>query len=270
MYHRVLRDQEAFLRRFHGDHPGVTAAALARGRVVGTDGSSYDRVARAIPIGGRVLDLGCGDGTLLARLVAHGHCAAELVGVDVSEHELRAARVRDPDIAYVHARAQAVPLAAATCAAVASHLAFTLMPDLDAIVAELARVLVPGGRFVALVGGGPRGDDAFAGLLELAEPYARAAPPTPRLGERRARTDAGLAALFAAFASLAIDDLTIDLSGTAAEVWDSLAPSYELATVAPAARADLRAAFLAAAPQWRRPDGAISATMYARLVTAIR
>jgi len=37
-----------------------------------------------------------------------------------------------------------------------------------------------------------------------------------------------------------------------------------------AARAALRAEFAAAAARWRRPDGQIAATLYARLVTAVR
>jgi SAM-dependent methyltransferase len=269
LYPRTLLDEEAFLRRFHRERPGVTSAALARGRVAG-GGSSYDLIARAIPIGGRVVDLGCGDGFLLARLMARGHRAAELIGVDLSADELRAARVRAPEVAWLQARAQALPLAAASCAAVISHLAFTLMPELDAIAHELARVLTAGGRFVTLVGGGPRGDDAFAGFLDLARPYARTAPPVPRLGDRRARTDDGLAAVLAGFASLSIDDVMIDLSGTADEVWSSLSTGYELATLASDARAALHAVFLAHATRWQRADGAVAATMYGRLVTAIR
>ncbi|MEZ4402272.1 MAG: class I SAM-dependent methyltransferase [Kofleriaceae bacterium] len=268
-----MRAEEAFVRRFHRDRPGATSAALARGRVVGAAGSTYDRVADAVAPGGRVLDLGCGDGFLLAGLQARGHLASDLLGLDVSADELAAARRRLPRVALMHARAQAIPLAPASLAAVVSHFAFTLMPDLADVVAELARVLAPGGRFVTMVGGGPRGDDAFAGLLELAAPYAAAAPPTPRLGEPRGRTDRGLATLVApatGFASLVIDDVVVDLAGTADEVWASLAPSYHLATLSAAAEAALHAEFLAAAPRWRRADGAIAATMYARLVTAVR
>ncbi|MBP6843350.1 MAG: class I SAM-dependent methyltransferase [Kofleriaceae bacterium] len=268
-----MSSEEAFVRRFHREQPGATARALARGRVIGGAGSSYDALAAATPRGGRVLDLGCGDGYLLARLIAHGHAPAALFGLDVSADELALARAAQPAAALTQARAQALPFAAGSFGAVVSHLAWTLMPELEAIVGELARVLAPGGRFLAVVGGGPRGEDAFAGLLELAAPYAAAAPPTPRLGDARARTDAGLAALFtpaAGFAPPAIVDWAIDLAGDAAAVWAALSPSYHLATVPAAARAALEAAFLDAAPRWRRADGLIAATMYARLVSVDR
>lgn len=267
-----MRAEEAFVRQFHQRYPGATAQALARGRT--DDGSSsYARLAAAVPSGSRTLELGCGDGYLLALLIERGHPPARLCGLDVSRHELAAARARVPTVALIHARAQAVPLATGAVDAVVSHLAWTLMPELERIVAELARVLAPGGRFVTVVGGGPKGDDAFAGLLDLARPVAAAAPPTPRLGDRRARSDDGLAALFApatGFTAPRIEELTIDLSGTAAAVWDALSPSYELAHVDDHARAALRARFVAAAPRWQRPDGAVAATMYARLVTVER
>lgn len=267
--------EEAFVRRFHRAHPGSTAAALARGVVEGTNASSYDLLAAAVVLESgtdRVaVDLGCGDGWLIERMIARGWSAGRLIGIDVSDDELRLAKARVPDATWVQGRAQALPLADASCAAVVSHLAWTLMPDVEAIVDELRRVLVEGGRFVTLVGGGPKGDDAFAGLLDLATPFARAAPATPRLGDRRARTDAGLQQLFArGFALAPIEDVAIDLSGSIDEVWASLATSYELANLAPDTRAALHARFVDEAPRWRRDDGKIAATMYGRMVTAIR
>ncbi|MEO7096164.1 MAG: class I SAM-dependent methyltransferase, partial [Polyangiales bacterium] len=55
-----MSEHERFLRAFHAAHPGITARAMERG-------GSYDRLAARVD-GGRVLDLACGDGALLARL----------------------------------------------------------------------------------------------------------------------------------------------------------------------------------------------------------
>lgn len=205
---------------------------------------------------GRVLDLGCGDGVLLG---------GGTIGVDISEAELEAARRRDENAQVVQARAQALPFRDAAFDTVISHLAFTLMADIDAVVTELARVIAPGGRFVTVVGGGPRGDDAFAGFLELARPWMA---HIPRLGDLRARSDAGLCALFAeGWTSLQIEDLPVDLSGDPDDVFHTLASAYELDR---ADRQSLRATFVAAAPRWMRDDGSVNCTMATRLVSVVR
>ncbi len=269
--------QERFLRDFHRRHPGVTARAFSRGRVAG-GGSSYDALARAVGPGvGRVVDLGCGDGALLAVLIAGGAAPAALVGVDLSRDELAAAAARRLGVGLVHARAQSLPLGDATTDVVVSHLAFTLMRDPDLVAAEVQRVLAPSGRFVTVVGGGPRGDDAYAGAVELVLPAARAAaaagPAMPRLGEVRARSDRGLCAIFAVergWSALAIEELPVDLSGSPDEVWSTMSTLYELDGVVAAEVDEVRARFLAACARWRRDDGAIACTMATRLVAATR
>src|SRR5262249_11885453 len=136
--------------------PGITSRALARA-------GSYERLAARVPAG-RVLDLACGDGTLLELL------APAAVGIDVSRGELDRARdtsaIRER---IVQARAQALPFADRTFDGATCHLAFMLFDDLELVVAELARVLKPGAPFIALLGGGPTadGDDAFHRFARL-------------------------------------------------------------------------------------------------------
>ncbi len=265
--------QEAFVGAFHDRWPGVTARDFADGR--GPDGrSSYQVLADLCAPGQRVLDLGAGDGHLLALVHARGVAIAATCALDLSAGELRAVGARSPGVPRVQARAQALPLAAGSFDLVLSHLAFTLMAEPELVVAEVARVLGPGGRFAAVVGGGPRGDDAFAGLLDLAAARLRGRPPVaPRQGDRRARSDDGLAALLSpahGFVDLRLDDLPIDLSGSPDDVWARLASSYELAMLPGIDLAALRADFVAAAPRWRRADGAIACTMATRLVVATR
>ena len=52
----------------------------------------FDAIADVIPSGARVLDLGCGDGALLARLVEQRQIEAR--GVEISETKVRAAIAR--------------------------------------------------------------------------------------------------------------------------------------------------------------------------------
>jgi SAM-dependent methyltransferase len=265
-------EQEAFMRAFHRERAGVTAAAYGRGRSYAVIVDAVMKAPFDAPLRGSlgangVLDLGCGDGFLLAELRRAGF-VGDMVGIDLSREELAAARARVTGAALVQSRAQQLPFRDDAFAVVVSHLAFTLMADIDAVVGELARVIAPGGRFVTLVGGGPRGDDAFAGFLDLARPFVRG---VPRLGDIRARSDCGLAELFAhGWRALTVEDVPIDLSGTPDEVWQTMAGAYELAGATPVERESLRSDFVTACAAWRRDDGAVACTMATRLVQVVR
>lgn len=273
-------DAEAFMRAFHRAHPGITTRAFARGRA--DDGrSSYAILAgaagEALGRGQVILDLGCGDGYLLELLVQRGARAERLVGVDLSADEIDAARARPRLHGAVlrceDARAMSLPDASAGC--VLSHLAFTLMSDVEAVVAEIARVLRPGGTFAAIVGGGPRGDDAFARFLDLLrETYLRAPARAPRLGDIRARREDGLHALFGGHGGflpgIEIRDFALHLDGTRDEVWEHLAAVYELFVVPPAGVRALRARFEGEAARLAGADGVVPCTAAMRLVTCRR
>lgn len=171
-----------------------------------------------------MLDLACGDGALLAHLPGG-------IGIDLTHAELR--RAHGP---VACARAEALPFAARAFEAVACHLAFMLFPDPEVIVRELARVLVPGGTFLALLGGGPtaEGDDAFHRFLALLPPRQ-----IPTLGDPRARSEVGWRSMFAGWDVSPFERWTLDLGGTFDEVWSFLGASYE---ASPALEAPLRAA----------------------------
>jgi trans-aconitate methyltransferase len=98
--------------------------------------------------GERILDLGCGDGQLTQRIAATG---AEVEGVDASPEMVAAARGRG--IAAREARAEALPYADASFDAVFSNAALHWVSGQDAMMDEVRRVLAPGGRFVAEMGG---------------------------------------------------------------------------------------------------------------------
>ena len=98
--------------------------------------------------GERVLDLGCGDGALTARLVELG---CEAVGVDASPDMVAAARALGVDARVMDG--QALPFDG-EFDAVFSNAALHWMKEAPAAVIDgVWRALRPGGRFVAELGG---------------------------------------------------------------------------------------------------------------------
>lgn len=97
--------------------------------------------------GERILDLGCGDGALTAKLVAAG---ATVVGADASAELVAAARALGLDARI--ADGQALPFDA-EFDAVFSNAALHWMRQPDAVIAGVRRALKPGGRFVGEFGG---------------------------------------------------------------------------------------------------------------------
>jgi SAM-dependent methyltransferase len=98
--------------------------------------------------GESILDLCCGDGQLTQRIVAAG---AQVRGVDASPEMVAASRARGIDTD--HANAESLPYADGIFDAVFSNAALHWVRDQDAMLAEVCRVLRPGGRFVAELGG---------------------------------------------------------------------------------------------------------------------
>ncbi len=99
----------------------------------------------------RVCDLGCGEGHLSRVLAARG---GRVVGVDVSRRMLALARQRTPrpGLDYLLADAQqTLPLPAAAFDLAISNMALMDIPDLAAVYRAVARILRPGGRFVASI-----------------------------------------------------------------------------------------------------------------------
>ncbi len=97
--------------------------------------------------GERILDLGCGDGALTARIAASG---ADVVGVDISEALLAAARARGLDVRT--GDAMALPFDA-EFDAVFSNAVLHWVRAPAVAAAGMRRALKPGGRLVAEFGG---------------------------------------------------------------------------------------------------------------------
>lgn len=97
--------------------------------------------------GERVLDLGCGDGTLTAHLREGG---VSVVGVDASSDLVEAARALGLDARVVNGEALNFE---DEFDAVFSNAAMHWMPNAEAVIDGVWQALKPGGRFVSEMGG---------------------------------------------------------------------------------------------------------------------
>jgi SAM-dependent methyltransferase len=121
--------------------------------------------ARAPWAGRTLLDLGCGSGYWLAGYAGE---AAEVIGVEPDPRLLPLAQARDPRVRVLHGSAEHIPLADRSVDVVHARFAYFFPPGCDAGLAEVMRVLRPGGTFV-VVGNDLRAGE-FAELLRASGP----------------------------------------------------------------------------------------------------
>ena len=119
-----------------------------------------DDLADRLPANGRVLDLGCGNGTKIARLADR----FDVVGVDISEQQLRLARATLESPTFVRADFTELDFPAESFDAVTALYSIVHVPrdEQPALFARILEWLKPGGFFLASlshVGGEDRIDE---------------------------------------------------------------------------------------------------------------
>jgi len=117
-----------------------------------TDGADPEYAEQILPLAAaqlagarRVLDVGCGEGQI-GRLVEAG--GGHAIGIDPTWAQLSVAQQRGGGVAFTLAQAGRLPFADATFDAAVACLVFEHITDVDSAIAEVARVLEPGGRFI--------------------------------------------------------------------------------------------------------------------------
>jgi ubiquinone/menaquinone biosynthesis C-methylase UbiE len=99
-----------------------------------------------LPVGARVVDLGCGSGTFTNLLQRRGYRCS---GVDLSQKLIAIARAKFSDIEFLEGDIENLPFADASFDGVLFSGVLHHFPDLSRCAAEVFRILRPGGRFVA-------------------------------------------------------------------------------------------------------------------------
>jgi arsenite methyltransferase len=159
MYSRVAASPEGDFHFHRGPHYAATMlgydatdlAALPAEVTSSFAGVGNPHAIGRLPVGATVVDIGCGAGTDLLLAARQTGPAGRVIGIDMTEamrHRaahgaavtgLRHVEVREGD-------ATSLPVADGSVDVVISNGVLNLVPEKERAVAEIARVLKPGGR----------------------------------------------------------------------------------------------------------------------------
>ncbi|HEY7072464.1 MAG TPA: methyltransferase domain-containing protein [Acidimicrobiales bacterium] len=125
--------------------------------------------AAGVASGRKVLDVATGTG-IVARTAADR--GATVTGVDLNEAMLTVARRARPELDWRQGNAQRLPFGDREFDVVVSQMALMFFPDPAAALAEMARVVVPGGTVAVMVPGALDRQAAFAPFVAMAARHA--------------------------------------------------------------------------------------------------
>lgn len=252
-------------RRAYGNHPARSAQADYP--------SSYHALAKRVPddeMARTVLDLACGDGPLLQILNDRGHAQTKLIGIDMSDGELSAAREALPqNVRLLNERAQALSLDTGSVDYVLSHMALMLMGDMEQVIREIRRVLRKSGTFAAIVGRSFLTGNVGEVFMDIFRPIAKANLPHLPIGDARTRSEAGWRELLQdGFANVVFEDIEIDWTPTPVQLWSDMLDTYDTDRMSETVRAQFRSELLSALAPMQREDGTLKTGWGLRLVQA--
>jgi ubiquinone/menaquinone biosynthesis C-methylase UbiE len=127
------------------------------------------RVATAARVGPgqRVLDVACGTGILARTCAARVQPGGTVVGLDANEGMLAVARRLAPQLEWRQGAAEALPFAVGHFDAVVSQFGLMFFADRPRGIAEMIRVLRPGGRLAVAVWDAAEHSPGYAAMIDL-------------------------------------------------------------------------------------------------------
>lgn len=269
----TLSPGERYLQDFHGRLPGATSLAFAtlpahtRSRQYRSSYEVLASIALESATPKAVLDVGCGDGHLL-RLLADSNKPLKLSGLDMSRGELDVAKsVLPAEVVLLNARTQEMPIDTGSIDIVLSHMALMLMDDIEQVLAEIRRVLTPGGTFAAIVGRSFLLGDVGPVFLDIFKSVAKQDSLPTSFGDRRTRTIDGLTDLLRTdFGDLQFEDVDVQWQARPEELWESLLQTYDIDRLSHDARRRLRDQLIPALSELADDQGVVSTGWGLRLV----
>jgi ubiquinone/menaquinone biosynthesis C-methylase UbiE len=135
--------ESGYAERWTGQQPGVSIALADR--------DAWVAAALEPALGGTVIDLGSGDGALGILLDAVGRRPSRLIGFELLEYRVEAARGRVPWAEFQQASADELGVPDGSANAVVAMTLFSSLTDdwfLRRVAAEIGRVIAPGGSLI--------------------------------------------------------------------------------------------------------------------------
>jgi ubiquinone/menaquinone biosynthesis C-methylase UbiE len=123
--------------------------------------------AAGVQPGDRVLDVGCGTGVAARAAVGRVGHAGSVVGVDPNPGMLAVARRSTDAVTWRDGAAERLPLADGSVDRVLCQFALMFFADRPAAVAEMARVLAPGGRAAVATWSAVGESPGYAAMVDL-------------------------------------------------------------------------------------------------------
>ncbi len=268
-----------FLRSFHSRNPGVTSKIFAQARIC-SGKSSYDLLVDTLPDGGTsltVLDLGCGDGFLLELLSEWKWKKLHLIGVDMSEAELHAARSRlaSQEVTLLCEKADNLSVSDSSVDYVLSHMSLMLVNPIVDVIQELRRVLKLGGVLTAVVPGSVQLGDAYELFIQaLRRAFDRdGLELKSSVGDSRIQSIDGINSLFGentGFSSPTIEDYVLKLDDTPEKLCEVFSFNYNVALLSSETQARLRDELIEKFKSALAEEGRVPCSMGLRQITAKR